>query len=154
MIKRLISYNTTSKIINLDSLSSIVVKVRFFFSTNFCNVTNFLRPMQQPYRKLKLQKQNLSPYIDDTKRSHHHVCDGRFAFVTNNHKICWVLIATSPPMAFDFSHPPPTHTMPSPPIMQAQIKPSPPNGQAQKLLLFSIMHNSKFTSLIVMNNGI
>jgi hypothetical protein len=44
--------------------------------------------------------------------------------------------------------------MPSLPVMQAQTKPLLPNVQAQKLMLFSIMHNSKFTVPPIMNKGI
>jgi hypothetical protein len=41
MIKRLIFYNTTSKIINLDSFFSIVVKAKVFFFGEFLHCGEF-----------------------------------------------------------------------------------------------------------------
>ncbi len=75
-----------------------------FFLANFCIVMNFFRPMQQPYRKLELQKLNLSPYINIIKGSSCHLHDVWLSFVASSHKTSWVLIATSPLITFDLSH--------------------------------------------------
>ncbi len=121
-----------------------------FFLGEFLHYGKKIWLMQQPYRKLGLQKLNLLPYIDDTKRSHWVV------LICHQlpQNILGIDCHITPCGFWSFACPPPTRTMPSPSIMQAQIKPLLPNVQAQKLLSFSIMHNSKFTLLPAMNNGI